>query len=54
MTMAALDKSSANNLSTLRKQKLLAAQTLMATLDENKRQDATRTGSYRPRRNQHL
>jgi hypothetical protein len=54
MTKAATDKSSANDFSTLSKQKLLAAQALMATLDENIRRDATRTGSYRLRRNRHL
>jgi len=76
---AAIDKSSANDPLTLSKQKLLAAQALMVTLDENvksismrhwntgfskhssrspntrqKWRDATRTGSYQLRRNQHL
>jgi len=51
---AAIDKSSANDPQTPSKSKQLAEQTLMATLDENKSRDATGTGSYRLRRNQHL
>jgi len=51
----AICKSSANELSALSQQKpKLAAQALMATLDEDLQRDATRMGSYQLRRNQHL